>query len=210
MRRRALALAAVAATAYAGLGLAVSHAPPGELDRAGRAFAGEAPDLAVVFTASCWWPVLVSAGAVALVLAALVPAWRRRAIVAVVVTLVGWQTSDLLKALFGRPRPEYWTRIHETSAAYSSGHAMFAVIVYGLWGSYLLRSALPRAARIAGAAACWCWAVAILWSRLALGAHYVTDLIGGVLFGTALLALAAALPAVRPTVRSGPSASGPR
>jgi membrane-associated phospholipid phosphatase len=33
----------------------------------------------------------------------------------------------------------------------------------------------------------------VIWSRLALGAHYVTDLIGGLLLGTAALAIASAI-----------------
>jgi membrane-associated phospholipid phosphatase len=33
----------------------------------------------------------------------------------------------------------------------------------------------------------------VIWSRLALGAHYVTDLIGGLLLATTALALASAV-----------------
>jgi membrane-associated phospholipid phosphatase len=36
------------------------------------------------------------------------------------------------------------------------------------------------------------WGCGVIWSRLALGAHYVTDLVGGVLLGLVALALAAA------------------
>ena len=46
MTFRYLAIAAVAAILYAGLGLAVSHVPPFGIDVAGRALAGEAIPLA--------------------------------------------------------------------------------------------------------------------------------------------------------------------
>lgn len=193
MTARALAVAALAAVAYFALGFLVSSMPPSALDLAGRAFVREAPQLAILFTRSCLWYVLVALGAGAIVLAVMQPAWRARAIFSIVVTLVGWQTSDVLKVLFKRPRPDYWYLIHEPTFAYSSGHAMFAVIVYGLWSYFVARSSLPRAVRVPLAAALALWACGVVWSRLALGAHYVTDLIGGTLLGVVMIAIGAAV-----------------
>jgi membrane-associated phospholipid phosphatase len=185
--------AAVAAVAYAALGRAVAHAPPDALDRAGRAFAGEATPLALAFTASCWWPVIVSVAAAALVLAVAVPAWRARALTFAITLGVGWQVSDALKNVFARPRPDYWIAIHEPTFAYSSGHAMFAVLVYGVGCWYVARSGWPLAVRLPLAAALAAWACGVIWSRLALGAHFVTDLAGGVLLAIVLLCLGAAV-----------------
>jgi len=198
---RFVALALVAALAYAVLGAGVSHAPPRGIDLAGRALAGEAPQLALIFTASCWWYVLVVFGVAALVVAARVSAWRARAITSVVTTLIAWQASDVLKNIFRRPRPDYWNLIHESTFSYSSGHAMFATIVYALWAWYVWRSGLPRAVRLGVPPLLILWAGGILWSRLALGAHYVTDLAGGVLLGITALALAAAIRAAAPQRR---------
>ena len=33
------------------------------------------------------------------------------------------------------------------------------------------------------------WAIGIMWSRLALGAHYLSDVMGGAVFGCGWLAL---------------------
>jgi membrane-associated phospholipid phosphatase len=203
---RCLAIALVAGVLYVVLGLTVSHAPPFGIDLAGRALAGEAPRLALIFTASCWWPVLVSLGVLAIAVADRFPAWRPRAVFALATTLVTWQLSDVLKNVFRRPRPEYWTQIHEPSFAYSSGHAMFALVVYWLWAWFLWNSDLPRGARVVFAPLLVLWGCGVLWSRLALGAHYVTDLTGGVLLGTTMLALAAAIATSLPNPPGKPSA----
>lgn len=193
VRGRGLALAVITGLTYAVLGHAVAHTPPGALDRAGSALFGQTTGLAIVLTSSCWWPVLLALALGALILAALVPAWRGRALFGVAVTLAGWQTSDALKLVFARPRPPVWLAIHETSFAYSSGHAMFAVLVFGLWSWYVARSTLPQAVRIPLATLLALWAAGVIWSRLALGAHYITDLIGGVLLALTVLGLGIAV-----------------
>jgi undecaprenyl-diphosphatase len=188
-----LAVAIVAAALYAWLGAAVSHASPSGIDVAGRALAGDATRLALIFTASCWWYVLVTLGLVMIAIAIRFPAWRARTIYALVTTLVTWQVSDALKNVFRRPRPDYWRLIHEPSFSYSSGHAMFALLVYWTWAWFIWNSDLPRAVRLTLAPALALWGCGVIWSRLALGAHYVTDLVGGLLLGTAALALASAI-----------------
>ena len=205
---RSIAVALAAAIAYAALGDSVSHAPPHGVDVAGRAVAGEAPRLAVVFTASCWWEALVALALIAIGVAIRVPAWRARVWFAVPTTLIAWQVSDVLKNAFRRPRPEYWTLIRETSYSYSSGHAMFVLLVYWLWAWFLWRSDLPRPTRRTAAAVLFAWGCGVLWSRLALGAHYVTDLIGGLLLATTAIAVAAAIAAaVGARLRAGVGAS---
>lgn len=192
-RANAAAVAAGAALLCTFVGFGVTFNPPGALDRAGRAFAGGAPYVALVFTASCWWYVLLAFAVVAIAFAVAVPAWRARVAFSLVTTLVAWQGSDALKNAFERVRPDYGMLHVETSPAYPSGHAMFAVVVFGLWSYYAATSGLPPPLRRLLSALLALWALGVLWSRLALGAHYVTDLLGGVLFGIAMLALGTAL-----------------
>ena len=199
--RLSAAIVALLAALLCGLlGSGVTQQPPGHLDLAGFAVAGEWPYVALVFTASCWWYVLVTFAVLAIVLAVMQPAWRARVIFALCTTLAAWFGSDAIKALFARSRPEYWVLYHETSASYPSGHAMFAVVVYGLWSYYVATSDLPQPLRGILSGFLALWGFGVIWSRLALGAHYVTDLIGGVLFGITMLAVATSITGVIPSL----------
>jgi membrane-associated phospholipid phosphatase len=193
VRANAAAVAVGAALLCTFVGFGVTLEPARALDRAGRALAGHFAHVALVFTASCWWYVLVALAAAAVALAFAVPAWRARVLFSIVVTVVAWQTSDAVKNAFDRPRPAYWVLHQETSASYPSGHAMFAVVVYGLWSYYIATSTLPHGLRRRLSLLVALWGAGVIWSRLALGAHYVTDLVGGVLFGIAMLALGTAI-----------------
>jgi undecaprenyl-diphosphatase len=188
--RICIGIGIVAAVFFGLLGSLVSHRPPNGIDAASRSIAGEAPGLAWIFTASCLWPTLTILGLIGCAAAVRLRAWRGRIIFAIAVTLVGWQTSDVLKNLFARPRPAYWVLHHETSFAYSSGHAMFATLVYWLWAYHVARAEIYVALRGMVSGFLAIWGAGVLWSRLALGAHYPTDLVGGVLLAIALLALA--------------------
>ena len=192
---RSLGIALIAGVLYAALGAAVSHVPPFGIDVAARSLAGHGKFAALVFTESCWWEMLLALAIIIIMVAVRHPQWRPRVLYAIPTTLVTWQLSDVLKNVFHRPRPEYWQLIHEPTFSYSSGHAMFALLVYGLWAWFVWNSDLPPRVRTIVAPLLALWACGVLWSRLALGAHYVTDLVGGVLLGTTMLALASAVAA---------------
>lgn len=190
------AIFVIVAPVYLALGNAVSHRPPAGIDLAARGLVGEAPGVAWIFTASCLWPVLTLMGLAGCIVAIRAPAWRARITFSILTTIVAWQTSNMLKDYFARPRPDYWILRHESTFAYSSGHAMFAVIIYWLWAYHAARSAAPPAVRAVLCGIFATWGGAVIWSRLALGAHYPSDLVGGVLLAIAMLALSTAVACV--------------
>ncbi|MGO8920552.1 MAG: phosphatase PAP2 family protein [Stellaceae bacterium] len=175
------------------MGAIVSLQPPGDIDRSFRSWLGAATPLAIVLTESGLLPALAGIAVVALLVAWRYPAWRGRVLFAVALNLLAWKISDVCKDLFHRPRPGQSVWDHETSFSYSSGHATDAVVVYGLWAYFLWKSDLPQPWRGTLAALLALWALGVSWSRLALGVHYATDVLGGWLLGAALLALAFAV-----------------
>ena len=102
-----------------------------------------------------------------------------------------------LKELAARPRPgAALALVEETGYAFPSSHAVFAAAFYGgliyllgQWGAFPQRPALRWA--IQGALAVFILAVGA--SRVYLGVHWPSDVIGGFLFGALCLAVLAAV-----------------
>ena len=90
--------------------------------------------------------------------------------------------STCLKLFFGKVRPALWTSpIEEVSFSYPSGHALGAVVLYGFL-AYLIGRQLPQfKGLIYGLAIVL--ALSIGFSRLYLGVHWPTDLVGGYIIG---------------------------
>ncbi|WP_167051161.1 phosphatase PAP2 family protein [Salinibacterium sp. ZJ77] len=153
-----------------------------------------------------WFAILVVpiGGAVAFVFA------RRpwSALVFIVASAVSAGLCQVLKALFGRARPEeILLPLHNGS--FPSGHATNAAVIAAVLGLLLRRT--------------WVWVlgaiyiVAMAFSRTLLGAHWVSDTVAGALLGvgTALIVYWAFLPQLRtepvggaptPAQRSGSAA----
>ncbi len=184
-----LAIAVFAFAIFVALGAFVSHAPAGPLDRSELGAYGAALPLARFFTGVGRFPTYFVLCIVALIFGFVRRAWLGRVLVAVIGIVVVWQTSDLFKNAFHRPRPPH-PILPETSFGYPSGHADLAIFFYGLWAYYAWRSGLARVPRVAVIAALAAWIAGIGWSRLALGAHYPSDVLGGYTYGIGWLVLA--------------------
>jgi len=185
--------AAVAIALFIGLGLQVRHGEPPVLLAWQASLVNHGTLVAWWLTWSCYVYVLAPLAVILLLLAWLLPEWRARIIFSIVMLLLCWRGADLMQHVFARPRPSDWVVKHETAYSYPSSHAAIATGFYALWGAMLYTARPARATlRVAGILLA-VFAVGICWSRLALGAHYVTDVIGGVLFALALVALGLAV-----------------
>ncbi|MGP3981716.1 phosphatase PAP2 family protein [Streptomyces sp. KR80] len=115
------------------------------------------------------------------------------AVIVLVATVIGWLVQGGMKLAVGRARPVWQDPVDMAqNGAFPSGHAMTAALACTL----LLWLLWHRAA-----GARWLWAVAAVavvsvlgvgFTRVYLGVHWLSDVLGGWLLGVALAALATA------------------
>ena len=130
-----------------------------------------------------------------IVLAAIVLFVRgaRRLAIWMAVTVAGEAALDIsLKTVFGRVRPSFKDPlVHATGGSYPSGHA-FGSFVGCTVIVLVVLPLLGRAGRRVVVAVAVLLVLLVGFSRVALGAHYVTDVLGGWLVGAAWVALTTA------------------
>jgi len=119
--------------------------------------------------------------------------WRRRFFwLAVLVSSVagGALLNKLLKYAFHRPRPHFDDPILRlTSYSFPSGHAMMATVLYGVVAAYLLAKTRDWRWRVLIVLATTLLIASVGFSRIYLGAHYLSDVLGAMAEGLAWLSL---------------------
>jgi undecaprenyl-diphosphatase len=117
----------------------------------------------------------------------------------IVGTVGGQLVNNMLKTIFGRPRPDAVPAVDEVlTLSFPSGHAMSAFIAYGSVAFLVGRLEPTRAMRRTTWALAAIIVLAIGISRIYLGVHYPTDVLAGFVAGLAwLLFVAASVKAVR-------------
>jgi undecaprenyl-diphosphatase len=184
-----LVASGLALALFVWLGLLIRSGDPTPFDLAGRASlrALENPTLSAIMWGASVYGAPVRLSPLGLLAAAvfLYRGWRRGALL-VIATLVGaWVLDTALKLLFARDRPQAFFDYYPAPASYSfpSGHALFAVCFFGGLAVLLTHRLNGRAIQ----AAVWVVAVALILligaSRVYLGVHYPTDVVGGYAMG---------------------------
>lgn len=103
---------------------------------------------------------------------------------------VGMALNVMLKLFFARQRPEFEEPLLQLATfSFPSGHAAYSTMLYGLLAAYVAHRVDRWRWRLASILMCVAVIVLIAFSRLYLGAHYLTDVVAGVLEGIAWLAL---------------------
>ena len=138
--------------------------------------------------------VLGMAVLVAVVAAILLARKERASAVFVVVTAgVGALLNLGLKMIFARARPDLASAIAEARwYSFPSGHAMGSFITFGALAYLVLRQPWPWAAKSAGLAVAMTMVVLVGLSRVYLGVHWASDIVGGWSAGTVWMAFAVA------------------
>ena len=144
---------------------------------------------AVTFGGSAWV-------AIPLVLAVAVALWRRRdrRAVALVVTSFGAGEALLygIKVFFQRARPELQL-VAEHGYSFPSGHSFTAAVVFGLLAVLTWHRTRSVGLRVGGTVMLLLLIVLVGASRIYLGVHYATDVLGGFALAAGWLAAAVAI-----------------
>ncbi|ORT60804.1 phosphatase PAP2 family protein [Streptomyces sp. CB03238] len=120
--------------------------------------------------------------------------WRRERLLAVwagAASVFGAAVQHLLKAVVGRDRPRWPDPVDSAHfAAFPSGHAMTAAFTCGLLLWLLTRFGAGRRLRAAALVVGAVSVVGVGLTRLYLGVHWASDVVGGWLLGVCLAAVA--------------------
>jgi undecaprenyl-diphosphatase len=98
-----------------------------------------------------------------------------------------WILSSILKAFFNRPRPDLfpWRTPHAFQASFPSGHSITAMVGYATL-AYLVARLLPqRGLRWFTVGVAVTIVALVGWSRMYLGVHWPSDVLGGFATGLA-------------------------
>ncbi|RAV06549.1 phosphatase PAP2 family protein [Paenibacillus sp. YN15] len=178
----AAALAAACSFVVIAAAVRLQAAPGLDEKLAARVQSWESPGLTLCMTLLSW----IGTGLPLVLLTAVIMGLLyhklgfRREIWLIALTAVGSALLNVaLKHLFRRPRPEVYRLAEAAGFSFPSGHSMAAFSLYGLLAFLLwprLQGSFSRTVLLAAAASL---ILAIGLSRIYLGVHYPSDVLGG-------------------------------
>lgn len=142
----------------------------------------------IVTSLGSTWPVICSA-----VASGLYMLWKRQPywLTAIWLSVFGGiLLNKLLKFAFQRPRPHFDDPVLAlTSYSFPSGHTMAATVLYGVLAAVLVTKVKRRRSRVLVVFSASLLIAMVGFSRMYLGAHYLSDVLGAIAEGLAWLSL---------------------
>ena len=115
---------------------------------------------------------------------------RMEAVLVIGVLAAATAGSEAVKQLTARPRPPgFDDSIIGVVYSYPSGHVLEAVTIYGIISILVWRSGLPKPIRMAVPLIFAGLVILVSVARVAVGAHYPSDVLAGLLGGIGVVAL---------------------
>jgi len=106
--------------------------------------------------------------------------------------LGGWLLETVLKISFHRTRPDLWPAlVTEKTASFPSGHATMTTVFFGGIVALVFHLSRARWARVVAVVFGGAIVLAVGFSRIYLGAHWLTDVLAGYLVGLLWVVLCA-------------------
>lgn len=103
------------------------------------------------------------------------------------VVIISTLINNLIKIIIARERPNVISFVTEHSYSFPSGHTMAATTLYGILIYFVLKINMNKKLKIALSVVLGLLPVLVAFSRVYLGAHFMSDVIGAIIMSTILL-----------------------